>query len=66
MDLRSVTLPDGSFVIKTIQKEYPDLVILDIMLPKKDGLDVLKEIRSEYSIPVIMLTAKGEKDADKL
>jgi two-component system phosphate regulon response regulator OmpR len=60
-----LTLPDGSFVIKTIQKEYPDLAILDIMLPKKDGLDVLKEIRSESSIPVIMLTAKGE-EADRI
>jgi two-component system phosphate regulon response regulator OmpR len=52
-------------VTKTIQKEYPDLVILDIMLPKKDGLDVLREIRSESSTPVIMLTAKGE-DADRI
>jgi two-component system phosphate regulon response regulator OmpR len=60
-----LTVSDGSFVIKTIQKEYPDLIILDIMLPKKDGLDVLKEIRSESSIPVIMLTAKGE-DADRI
>jgi len=55
-------LSDGTFVIKTIQKEYPDLIILDIMLPKKDGLDVLKVIRSESSIPVIMLTAKGEEE----
>jgi two-component system phosphate regulon response regulator OmpR len=58
-------LSDGLFVTKTIQKEYPDLIILDIMLPKKDGLDVLKEIRSESSVPVIMLTAKGE-DADRI
>jgi len=60
-----LTLSDGSFVTKTIQKEYPDLIILDIMLPKKDGLEVLKEIRSESSIPIIMLTAKGE-DADRI
>ena len=58
-------LSDGTFVIKTIQKEYPDLIILDIMLPKKDGLDVLKTIRSKSSIPVIMLTAKGE-EADRI
>jgi len=52
-------------VAETIRKEYPDLVILDIMLPKKDGLEVLKGIRSEFSIPVIMLTAKGE-EADRI
>ena len=57
-----LTLPDGSFVIKTIQNEYPDIIILDIMLPKKDGLEVLRAIRLESSIPVIMLTAKGEEE----
>ncbi|OAA82985.1 response regulator transcription factor [Clostridium ljungdahlii] len=41
--------------------EYkPDLVLLDIMLPNIDGIDVLKWIRKEYETPVIMLTAKGE------
>lgn len=41
--------------------EYkPDLVLLDIMLPNIDGVDVLKWIRKEYETPVIMLTAKGE------
>jgi len=60
-----LTLPDGSAVIKTIPKQSPDIVILDIMLPGKDGLDILKEIRAKYSLPVIMLTAKGE-DADRI
>ncbi len=41
------------------------MIILDIMLPKRDGLEVLKEIRMEFSVPVIMLTAKGE-DADRI
>ena len=59
------TLPDGLSVLKTIRKVSPDIVILDIMLPGKDGLDVLKDIRSEYTVPVIMLTAKGE-DADRI
>jgi class 3 adenylate cyclase len=59
------TLPDGLLVRRTIHKESPDLVILDIMLPGKDGLDVLKEIRAESSVPVIMLTARGE-DADRI
>jgi class 3 adenylate cyclase len=59
------TLPDGFLVLRTIHNESPDIVILDIMLPGKDGLDVLKEIRNESSVPVIMLTARGE-DADRI
>jgi two-component system phosphate regulon response regulator OmpR len=62
---RVLTLPDASAVMKTIAEKSPDIVILDIMLPGKDGLDILKEIRSEYALPVIMLTAKGE-DADRI
>lgn len=58
-------LPDGLSVISAIRKESPDIVILDIMLPGKDGLEVLKEIRSALSVPVIMLTAKGD-DADRI
>ena len=58
-------LPDGISVLSTIRNESPDIVILDIMLPGKDGLEVLKEIRSELSVPVIMLTAKGD-DADRI
>jgi DNA-binding response OmpR family regulator len=58
-------LPDGLSVLSTIRNESPDIVILDIMLPGKDGLEVLKEIRSELSVPVIMLTAKGD-DADRI
>jgi len=42
-----------------------DLVILDIMLPGKDGLEVLKELRAEQTTPVLMLTAKGE-DLDRI
>ncbi len=60
-----LTLGDGSLAVETILRESPDMVILDIMLPKKDGLDVLREIRMESSVPVIMLTAKGE-GADRI
>jgi two-component system phosphate regulon response regulator OmpR len=56
-----LTLADGSDVKKTLQKESPEMVILDIMLPGKDGLEVLKEIRMDHTIPVIMLTAKGDQ-----
>ena len=60
-----LTLEDGLNALKTLGKESPDIIILDIMLPGKDGLDVLKEIRREYLTPVIMLTAKGE-DTDRI
>ena len=59
------SLSDGFLALEIIHQESPDIVILDIMLPGKDGLDVLKEIRAESSVPVIMLTARGE-DADRI
>jgi len=43
----------------------PDLVVLDVMLPGKNGFEILKEIRMEYVMPVIMLTAK-EEESDKI
>ena len=58
---RVLTLPNGLSVMQTIQQEAPDLIILDIMLPGRDGLEVLKEIRTGFPVPVIMLTAKGEE-----
>jgi len=64
-DYEVLTLEDGTEALKTIQGASPDMVILDIMLPKKNGLDVLKEIRAAVRVPVIMLTAKGE-DTDRI
>jgi len=58
-------LEDGSSALTTIRADSPDVVILDVMLPGKNGLEVLKEIRGESTIPVLMLTAKGE-DADRI
>ena len=58
-------LADGGSVMKTIAEDSPDMVILDIMLPKKSGLELLKEIRQGSGIPVIMLTARGE-EADRV
>lgn len=46
--------------MKLIKRENPDLVILDIMMPEMDGFEVCKKIRSENSVPIIMLTARGE------
>jgi DNA-binding response OmpR family regulator len=56
---------DGLSVLHTLSRELPDMVILDIMLPGKDGLEVLREIRKDHALPVIMLTAKGE-DTDRI
>jgi len=52
---------DGLQVVESLQSESPDIVILDIMMPKKNGLEVLKDIRKVSQVPVIMLTAKGEE-----
>ena len=55
---------DGETAILKVRKEKPDLVLLDILLPKADGLEVLRAIRSDESIgrtPVVMLTAKGDE-----
>lgn len=50
---------------KKIRREQPDLVILDIMMPGLDGYRVLRNIREQNNIPVIMLSAK-DTDADKI
>ena len=59
------TLSDGSDVLQKLQEDSSDIVILDVMMPKKNGLEVLQDIRRESKVPVIMLTAKGE-DADRI
>jgi DNA-binding response OmpR family regulator len=46
--------------LSALRRELPDLVILDIMLPDKDGLSVCREIREDYQVPIVMLTARGE------
>ena len=51
---------DGEAALKLYDKESPDLVILDLMLPKIDGLSVCREIRAKGKTPIIMLTARGE------
>jgi two-component system alkaline phosphatase synthesis response regulator PhoP len=57
---------DGEEGLNMAFREAPDLILLDIMLPRKDGLDVCRELRSQdVSTPIIMLTAKGE-EVDKV
>lgn len=59
------TAYDGEEGMTKVEKYKPDLVILDVMMPKKDGFEVLKEIRMNSNIPVLMLTAK-EEEFDKV
>lgn len=53
-------LSDGSEVMDRIEHQMPDLMILDVMLPGKDGFSVCREVRDKYNLPILMLTAKGE------
>jgi DNA-binding response OmpR family regulator len=46
--------------VRFLRREVPDIVILDVMLPDRDGFEMCKEIRRDYSVPIIMLTARGE------
>ncbi len=55
-----LTSPLPSEGIELIDKHKPDLIILDVMLPEMDGFEVCKKIRQDSSIPIIMLTARGE------
>ena len=56
---------DGEECLKILKENTIHLIILDIMMPKKDGIETIEEIRKEKSIPVIMLSAKSE-DEDKI
>ena len=58
LQLDAATLP--SVGLGKLQRDKPDLVILDVMLPEQDGFEVCRTIRKTSSVPVIMLTARGE------
>ncbi len=53
----ATTAADG---LRELRRERPDLLILDVMLPDKDGLTLCKEIRGELDVPIVMLTARGD------
>lgn len=55
-----VTAADGEEAISTFHNEAPDLVVLDVMMPKMDGYGVCQELRKESDVPIIMLTALGD------
>ncbi|MEY3827712.1 MAG: hypothetical protein RLZZ148_2532 [Cyanobacteriota bacterium] len=55
-----VTAADGEEALETFRNTDPDLVVLDVMMPKLDGYGVCQELRKESDIPIIMLTALGD------
>ncbi|WNZ87842.1 response regulator YycF [Streptococcus iniae] len=61
----TVTAFDGREAVTLFEEEKPDLVILDLMLPEMDGLEVAKEIRKTSHIPIVMLSAK-DSEFDKI
>jgi len=56
---------DGAEALQAIEMELPDLVILDIMMPKMDGFEVCRQLREWSQIPIIMLSARGD-ESDKV
>ena len=56
---------DGAAALRRIEAEPPDLVVLDLMLPGLNGLEVCRQLRSRWPVPVVMLTALGE-ESDKI
>ncbi|MHC5248780.1 response regulator YycF [Enterococcus sp. LJL120] len=59
------TAYDGEEALEKVKEVEPDLVLLDLMLPKMDGLEVAREIRKTYDMPIIMVTAK-DSEIDKV
>ena len=62
---RTLEAADGDTACSFVEREVPDLVVLDLMLPGLDGLGVCRWIRARSEVPVIMLTARGE-EADRI
>lgn len=56
-----VVATDGREALEVMEKEMPDVVILDVMMPQMDGFEVCREIRKKWDTPIIMLTAKDEE-----
>jgi two-component system response regulator BaeR len=57
----TVCIGEGNAAMAAVQQEQPDLILLDLMLPGKDGLEICREIRSFSGVPIIMVTARVEE-----
>lgn len=62
---KTIEANDGITAVNMALEKKPDLILLDIMLPKMDGLSVCKRIKNSYNVPILMLTAKDE-EIDKI
>ncbi|MBI9044766.1 MAG: response regulator transcription factor [Anaerolineaceae bacterium] len=62
---RVLSAADGKTALAVFRNEKPDLIVLDLMLPEMDGLDVCKAVRKSSEVPIIMLTARSE-ETDRL
>ena len=63
------TVTDGEAVMSAVRREKPRVLVLDIMLPRRSGFDVLKQIRADSgtrTLPVLVLTAKGQQQDRKI
>ncbi|MGD9324156.1 MAG: response regulator, partial [Desulfobacterales bacterium] len=60
-DFRTSTQNNGDRVISQIKKDPSDLILLDIMLPGKNGIELCREIRQFSNVPIIMITARVEE-----
>jgi DNA-binding response OmpR family regulator len=58
---RVSTASDGQAALSAFDSHAPDLIVLDLMLPKINGLDVFKQLRAKHAVPIIMLTARGDE-----
>lgn len=56
-----LTAGDGEEAVEIVEKHQPDLILLDIMMPKMDGYEACRKIREKYNMPIIMLTARAEE-----
>ncbi len=61
-----VSATDGEEALEAFRESEPDLVVLDLMLPKISGLEVCRRMRADRRVPLIMLTARGEEDERKV
>src|SRR6266542_795933 len=56
---RVITAADGQQALTAIEREHPLLIVLDVMLPEVDGMAVLRRVRQESDVPILMLSARG-------
>ncbi|MDB4957914.1 MAG: Phosphate regulon transcriptional regulatory protein PhoB [Myxococcales bacterium] len=61
-DVEVHLLPRGDLAVAKVQRIQPDVVLLDLMLPGIDGLEVCKQLRARYDVPIVMVTARSEPE----